>query len=89
MGVVLVSCLVYLVEDWENVEVYGTEPQRIYQIYAAEEEKTVIRVVAGNIGFQKEFDDPKDPLISHILEFCQEEKYVKLDKNVKVDNFFT
>jgi len=80
--------LVYLVEDWKIIEEYGTEQQRIYQILAAEEEKTIIRVAAGRIGFQKEFDDPKDPLISRIIKFCKTENYVKLDKSVKVDNFF-
>lgn len=80
--------MVYLVEDWKIIEEYGTEQQRIYQILAAEEEKTIIRVAAGRIGFQKEFDDPKDPLISRIIKFCKTENYVKLDKSVKVDNFF-
>jgi len=78
--------LVYLVEDWKNIEKYGTEEQRIIQILAGEE-KTVIRVVAGEIGFQKEFDDPKDPLISRIIKFCEND-YIKLDKSVKVDGFF-
>jgi len=79
--------LVYLVEDWNAMEVYGTEEQRIYQINA-EEEKTVVKVVAGEIGFKKEFADPEDPLISHIIEFCEDGHFVKLDKSVKVDNFF-
>jgi len=79
--------LVYLVEDWTAMEVYGTEEQRIYQINA-EEEKTVVKVVAGEIGFKKEFADPKDPLIKRIIEFCEDRYFVKLDKSVKVDNFF-
>ncbi|MFH1327826.1 MAG: hypothetical protein ABIH76_03115 [Candidatus Bathyarchaeota archaeon] len=78
--------MVYLVEDWKAMEVYGTEEQRIIQILA-EEEKTVIKVVAGEIGFKKEFDDPKDPLINRIIEFCKDEHFVKLDKCEKVDNF--
>jgi len=76
--------LVYLVEDWNAMEVYGTEEQRIYQILA----ETVVKVVAGEIGFRKEFADPEDPLISHIIEFCEDRYFVKLDKSVKVDNFF-
>jgi hypothetical protein len=79
--------LVYLVEDWKVMEDYGTEEQRIYQIIA-EEKKTVIRVVAGEIGFQKEFNNPKDPLIKHIKEFCEDQHFVKLDKRTKVDTFF-
>jgi len=80
--------LVYLVDDWKIMEQYGTEPQTVYQIFAAEEEKTVVRVAAGRIGFKKEFDDPKDPLISHIIKFCKSESYVKLDENVEADHFF-
>jgi hypothetical protein len=80
--------LVHIVEDWEIMEQYGSEPQTVYQILAAEEEKTVVRVAAGRIGFKKEFDDPKDPLISRIIEFCQDGHFVKLDKCEKVDNFF-
>ena len=80
--------MVYLFTDWENMEVYGTEQLQIIQVLAAEEEKTVIRVVAGEVGFQKEFDDPKDPLISRIIEFCENEKFVKLDKRENIDGFF-
>jgi len=80
--------LVYLVEDWKIMEQYGVEPQTVYQILAAEEEKTVIRVAAGRIGFRKEFDDPKDPLINRIIKFCKSESYVKLDQNVECDQFF-
>jgi len=80
--------LVYLVEDWKIIEEYGTEPQTVYQIFAAEEEKTVVRVAAGRIGFKKEFDDPKDPLISHIIKFCKSESYVKLANTIEADHFF-
>ena len=70
------------------MEQYGTEQQQIYHILAAEEEKTVIRVVAGEVGFQKEFDDPEDPLISRIIKFCETRNFVNLDKREKVDSFF-
>jgi len=80
--------LVYLVDDWKIMELYGTEPQTVYQIFAAEEEKTLVRVAAGRIGFQKEFDNPKDPLINRIIEFCKSLSYVKLDNNVEADCFF-
>ena len=69
------------------MEVYGTQEQRIYQINA-EEQKTVVKVVAGEIGFKKEFADPKDPLIRRIIDFCEDGHFVKLDKSVKVDKFF-
>jgi hypothetical protein len=81
-----VKYLVYLVKDWKNMEKYGTEPQQIIQVLA-EEQKTVIRVVAGEVGFQKEFDNPKDPLISRIIKFCEKD-FIKLEKREEVDSFF-
>ena len=80
--------MVYLVDDWKIIEEYGTEPQTVYQIFAAEEEKTVVSVAAGRIGFKKEFDNPKDPLINRIIEFCKSKSYVKLDNDIEVDHFF-
>ena len=80
--------MVRIVEDWEIMEEYGTEQQTIYQILAAEEEKTIVRVAAGRIGFKKEFDNPKDPLINRIIEFCKSLSYVKLDNDIEVDHFF-
>ena len=70
------------------MEQYSTEPQTVYQIFAAEEEKTVVSVAAGRIGFKKEFDDPKDPLISHIVKFCKSKSYVKLANTIEADHFF-
>ena len=80
--------MVYLVEDWEIMEEYGTEPQTVYQIFAAEEEKTIVRVAAGRICFKKEFDDPTDPLISRIIKFCKSKSYVKLTNTIEADHFF-
>jgi hypothetical protein len=80
--------LVHIVEDWEIMEEYGTEPQTIYQILAAEEEKTVVNVIAGRIGFQKTFDNPADPLINRIIKFCKSQNYVKFSQDVNADQFF-
>jgi len=80
--------LVYLFTDWENMEVYGTEQLQIIQVLTAEEEKTVISVVAGDVGFQKEFDDPKDSLINRIIKFCKSLSYIKLANNIEADYFF-
>ena len=80
--------LVHIVEDWEIIEEYGTEQQTIYQILAAEEEKTVVNVIAGRIGFKKAFDNPADPLINRIIEFCRSQNYVKFNQNVNADLFF-
>ncbi len=70
------------------MEIYGTEPLKIFQVWAAEEEKTVIRVVAGDVGFEKEFDDPNDPLIVRIIKFCEDTEFVKLNKKENVESFF-
>ena len=80
--------MVQIVEDWEIIEEYGTEQQTIYQILEAEEEKTVINVIAGRIGFKKTFDNPKDPLINRILHFCKGQYFVRFDKSLNPEQFF-
>ena len=80
--------MVHIVEDWEIIEEYGTEQQTIYQILAAEEEKTVVNVIAGRIGFKKAFDNSTDPLINRIIEFCRSQNCVKFNQNVNADQFF-
>ena len=70
------------------MEIYGTEPVKIFQVSAALEEKTVIRVVAGDVGFEKEFEDPNDPLIGRIIKFCEDTEFINLDKKENVENFF-
>ena len=80
--------MVYLVTDWENMEKFATEQLQIIQVITAEEEKTVIRVLAGDVGFQKEFDDPMHPLISRIIKFCEKYEFVKIHKRENIDSFF-
>ena len=79
--------MVETVEDWNVLEGYAGFKQGFYQIIE-EENITDVRVNVGRLGFKKEFDDPKDPLISHIIKFCKSEFYVKLDENVEADHFF-
>jgi hypothetical protein len=80
-----VKCLVYIFEDWEIFERYGTEQQNLYQLLF-EGEKIVIKVVAGDVGFHKEFDNPKDPLLIRIIVFCK--YFAKLKKDINIYNFF-
>ena len=80
--------MVRIIEDWETMEEHGTEQQTIYQVLEAEEEKTVVNVLAGRIGFKREFDNPKDPLIDRIIEFCKSQYFVKFNQSVNPDQFF-
>ena len=80
--------MVRIVEDWETMEEHGTEQQTIYQVLEAEEEKTVVNVLAGRIGFKKVFDNPKDPLIQRIIKFCKSQYFVKFSQSVNPDQFF-
>ncbi|MCJ7614083.1 hypothetical protein MUO71_04900 [Candidatus Bathyarchaeota archaeon] len=63
------------------------ENHTVYQVMA-EEKKTVVRVASGRIGFIKQFDNPKDPLINRIIKFCKSQSYVKLVNGVEPDQFF-
>ena len=78
--------MVHIVEDWELIEEYSGEPQTVYQVMT-EEKKTVVRVASGRIGYRKEFDNPKDPLINRIIKFCKSQNYVKLVNGVEPDQF--
>lgn len=79
--------MVDIVKDWKVLMAYAGYKQGFYQII--EDEKTIeIRVNVGKLGFKKEFDDPKDPLISHIIKFCKSESYVKLANTIEADHFF-
>ena len=79
--------MVETVNDWEVLAKYVSFKQGFYQI-TEEENITDIRVNVGRLGFKKEFDDPKDPLISHIIKFCKSESYVKLVNTIEADHFF-
>jgi len=79
--------MVETVNDWEVLAKYAGFKQGFYQI-TEEENITDIRVNVGRLGFKKEFDDPKDPLISHIIKFCKSESYVKLANTIEADHFF-
>jgi hypothetical protein len=77
-----------MLKDWDYMEIYGTEPLKMYQVSDAEEEKTVIRVVAGDVGYEKEFENPNDPLMRRIIKFCEGARFTELDKKKNIESFF-
>jgi hypothetical protein len=79
--------LVNLVEDWKILEEYAGDKQGLYQVlYGAK--GVEIRVNVGRLGFKKEFESAKDPLLSRILSFCNSQKYIKVSENVRDEYFF-
>ena len=51
-------------------------------------EKTVVRVLVGKFGFEKEFCDLKDELLGRILSYCEAGKFLNVGKTVPDDQFF-
>jgi len=79
--------LVNLVEDWKILEEYAEDKKGYYQIlYGAK--SVEIRVNIGRLGFKKEFESAKDPLLSRILSFCNSQGYIKVSENVRDEYFF-
>jgi hypothetical protein len=82
-----VKKLVYLVEDWKEIEEYAGDKQGFYQIL--EGGKSVeIRVTVGKLGYKKDFDNSKDKLFESIIEFCGFQNYVKISENIRDEQFF-
>ena len=79
--------MVNLVEDWEVLEEYTGDKLGFYQIlYGAK--GIEIRIAIGRLGFKKEFESAKDPLLNRILSFCNSQRYVKISENVRDEFFF-
>ena len=79
--------MVNLVEDWEVLEEYAGDKLGFYQIlYGAK--GIEIRIAIGRLGFKKEFESAKDPLLNRILSFCNSQRYIKIDENVRDEFFF-
>jgi hypothetical protein len=79
--------LVDLVEDWKVLKNYAGDKLGYYQIlYGAK--GVEIRVTVGRLGFKKEFESSKDPLLNSILSFCNSQKYIKVSENVRDEFFF-
>lgn len=79
--------MVNLVEDWEVLEEYAGDKQGLYQtLYSAK--GVEIRVAVGRLGFKKEFKSAEDPLLKHILSFCNSRKYITVSENIRDEFFF-
>ncbi|MGB9134488.1 MAG: hypothetical protein WCC63_02720 [Candidatus Bathyarchaeia archaeon] len=79
--------MVNLVDDWEILEEYAGDKQGFYQIlYGAE--GVEIRVAVGRLGFRREFENAKDPLLDRIVSFCSSRRYVKVSESIRDEFFF-
>ena len=80
-----------IVGDWEEMETYATKAShpttRAYQTEKVNG-KTLIRVQVGRFGFEKEFLDDKDKLLTHIKTYCETGKFLTVGKTVPDDQFF-
>ena len=77
--------MVETVKDWKTIEAYAGFKQGFYQII--ENQKSNRNPSKRRqIRIQKEFNNPKDPLINRIIKFCKSKSYVKLANNVEADH---
>lgn len=80
--------LVHLVENWESIEDYARWCR--YGVYQTR--KTVdgveVRVIVGKFAFSKVFKDGNDELLKRILQFCENEGFIKVVASVPEDIFF-
>ena len=79
--------MVNLVEEWEVLEEYAGDKQGFYQVLG-DGESVEIRVAIGRLGFKKEFDNPEDPLLDHIIAFCKSQSYIKVSESIRDELFF-
>ena len=83
--------MVNIVEDWEEMEQYASRAAyatvRAYQTVEYKN-KVQVRVLVGKYGFEKEFSDLNDPLLTRILAFCNAGKFLSVGKTVPDDQFF-
>jgi hypothetical protein len=79
--------LVYVVEDWETVEEHAGHGQGYYQVFPRGKGMEV-RIKVGTLGYKKNFEDPKDPLLERIMKFCGSNDYVEVNENIWDEYFF-
>lgn len=84
--------MVYLVEEWENLEKYARQASAnqltgLYQITEVDG-KAEIRVWIGNCGFKKQFDAGDQKLVE-IKDLCTKQQYTKISEcSSPNDKFF-
>jgi hypothetical protein len=80
--------LVNLIEDWGVLEDYAENHKRGFYQMLADAKNVEIRVSVGGLGFKKEFDNPEDPLLDHIIAFCKSQSYIKVSESIRDELFF-
>jgi hypothetical protein len=79
---------VNIIEEWEDFAKYAHDKVGFYQILGVDK-NIEVRVLAGRAGFIKEFKDARDPLLTAILEFCENERsYLRVGQAIKDELFF-
>jgi hypothetical protein len=84
--------MVYLVEDWENLEKYARHASAnkltgLYQLIEVDG-KAEIRVWVGSCGFKKQFENPGDQKLVDIKDFCAKQQFTEISGNIPDDKFF-
>jgi hypothetical protein len=79
--------LVKIVDDWDALVRYARDKEGFYQILGGPDAPE-IRVLAGKVGFIREFKCRDDPLLNAILEFCRSKSYIKVSESVMEEFFF-
>ena len=80
--------MVNIIEEWEDFAKYAHDKVGFYQILGVDK-NIEVRVLAGRAGFIKEFKDAGDPLLTAILEFCENERnYLRVGQAIRDELFF-
>ena len=79
--------MVNLVDDWQVLEELVGERLGFYQLLSVDG-AIEIRVLFGKVGFEREFKDGNDKLLSQILDFCRKHRFIQIGAYVQDENFF-
>ncbi len=80
--------MVNIIEEWADFAKYAHDKVSFYQILGADK-NIEVRVSAGKAGFIKEFKNARDPLLTKILEFCENERsFLRVGQAVRDELFF-
>lgn len=60
---------------------------RAYQT-SEEKGKTILRILVGRFGYQKEFADPNDPSLKEIIRKCDIYDFLNVSTTIPDDVFF-
>jgi hypothetical protein len=86
-----VKSLVNIVEDWKDLIDYAGkaayQTARAYQTFE-DKGKTILRILVGRYGYQKEFADPNDPSLKEIINKCDVYGFLNVSTTIPDDDFF-